>query len=324
MANLLITNDCPRDCTFCFAKSRLGKAGSDSPAQIMSREKLRYIMDFLEKTGDKQFRLLGGEPTHHPEFKEIVTEALERGFHVHVFSNAMMPKETADFLADIPQGKISFLCNVSPQACDAPADKEKVSYALEKLGGRAQVGITLTEPEFEYEFLIEMINRYKLRPRIRIGIAQPIVGEDNDFLKPADYKATGTNIVAMAEDCASRNIMIGFDCGMTHCMFTEEEMGRLMMKSEGFRSVCEPIIDVGPNLDVWHCFPLSEVLNTRLDKYDIRADVTAAYRKKASPYRAFGCMAECLNCKHRKWGQCSGGCMAHAMNSLDKMPPRQI
>jgi len=324
MANLLITNDCPRDCTFCFAKSRLGKAGSDSPAQIMSLAKLRGIMDFLEQSGDKQLRLLGGEPTHHPEFTEIVGEALERGFHVHVFSNAMMPKETADFLAGIPVGKISFLCNVSPQACDSVENKEKVGYALGKLGGRAQIGITLTSPEFEYQFLVDMIRQHKLRPRIRIGIAQPIVGEDNEYLKPADYKATGTNIVAMAEDCASQDIMIGFDCGMTHCMFTEAEMGRLIMNSEGFRSVCDPIIDVGPNLDVWHCFPLSEVLNTHLEGFKNRNEIVSLYRKKAAPYKSLGCMAECLNCKHRKWGQCSGGCLAHAMNALDKTPPRTI
>ena len=324
MANLLITNDCPRNCTFCFAKSRLGKAEGGSPAITISRENLRYVMDFQERSNDKNLRLLGGEPTRHPEFIEIVKEGLSRGFHLHIFSNAMMPKETADFLGEIPPEKISFLCNVSPQADDTPENKEKVYYALQKLGARAQVGITLTSPDFEYAFLLELIDRYKLRRRIRVGIAQPIVGEDNAFLKPADYREAGRNIVAMAEVCAARDVLIGFDCGMTICMFSQEELGSLIQNSEGFRSVCEPIIDVGPNLDVWHCFPLSEVLNTRLDKFENRNELAAPFRKATFPYKTFGCMAECLTCVYLKRGQCSGGCLAHAMNALNKLPPKYI
>lgn len=324
MTNILITNDCPRNCTFCFAKSRLGGRSEGDIMQFMSRADLRKVMDFLERSGEMNLRLLGGEPTRHPEFKEMVQEAIDRDFQVQIFSNLMMPQETADFLAS-PNiiNRIAFLANVSLQPDDEPADKEKVAYALEKIGTRVHVGITITSPEFEYDYLIRMIDQYKLKRRIRIGIAQPIVGEKNSYLAPQEYRKAGKAIVAMAEECVKHDILIGFDCGMTLCMFSEQELGKLQLKSEGLRIVCEPIIDFGPELDIWHCFPLSEIWNSHLQGFKNRNEIVRFYREKVARYKTFGCREECLSCIYLKRGQCHGGCLAHALNSLNKLPPRK-
>lgn len=324
MANLLITNHCPRQCSFCFAKSRIGQEQERQTAEQMSLEQINEVMDFLENSDDQNLRLLGGEPTIHPQIKAIVSAAMVRGFHVHLFSNCMMAKSTADFLADLPANRLSILANVSPQARDNQKQKERVAYALEKLGQRVQLGITLTSPEFEYQFLIDTINRYDLRRAIRLGIAQPIVGTQNDFLPPSQYRETGRSIVKMAQTCFEQDILIGFDCGLTLCMFSEEEIGLLAKRSEGFKVVCQPVIDIGPNFDMWHCFPLSEVLNTRLENFKTRIKARRFYDELVKPYKAFGCMPECIQCSHLKRGQCTGGCLAHAMNSFDKLPPKTV
>ncbi len=323
MANILITNHCLRNCSFCFARSRLGQGQKVEDATFMSRADLRKVMDFLSSSGERNLRLLGGEPTLHPEFIEMVSEGLERGFHVHLFTNAMMPKAVADFLGGLPPERISLLCNVSPQAKVAAADQEKVHYALSQLGPRAQVGITLTSPNFEYDFLLDYIAQYNLRKHIRVGIAQPIVGAENTYLKTADYREAGRSIVAMAQACIKKDILIGFDCGMTLCMFSSEEIGILATCSEGLKVLCQPIVDVGPNLEIWHCFPLSEVLNSHLERFANRSDIGRFYQEKVSRYRTFGCMDKCLTCAYMRRGQCNGGCLAHAMNALNKKPPRE-
>ncbi len=137
----------------------------------------------------------------HLDAKTIVNRALARGFHVHLFSNCMMPHKVADFLAGLPQDKVSLLANVSINKEDSAQQKKRVEYALAALGPRVQPGITVTSPEFEYAYLIELINRYNLRRRIRIGIAQPIVGHDNEYLHPSQYRATGRALAAMALAC---------------------------------------------------------------------------------------------------------------------------
>ncbi len=324
MANILVTDRCNRRCSFCFAGSRVNRRDGTKRVSHMSRENIRKVMKFLSITGERQFRLLGGEPTLHPEFAEIVKEALLKNFHVHIFSNGMMKPEIAEFLGKIPDNKISLLCNVSPQAKDSERKKEKREYALQCLGKIAQVGMTVTSPQFEYHFLIDLINIFGLRKRIRLGIAQPIVGRDNEYLKPSDYRETGKAIVQMVKDCIKEDILVGFDCGLTLCMFNEEEIGALMKCSEGFAIRCRPILDIGPDLDVWHCFPLSEVLITELDNFANRNDMVKFYNDLVKPYRVLGCMPECFRCDFLRRGQCSGGCLAHAINTLNRIPPRFI
>lgn len=323
MANLLITDRCNRRCSFCFAQSRVGRKERGKTPSNMSREKIRKVMKFQLNSGDPQLRLLGGEPTLHPEFIEIVEEALGNEFFVHVFTNGIMKKEIAEFLSKIPDNRITMLCNVSPQANDSERKIAMRNYALRQFGKVVQVGITLTSPQFDYKYLINYIKKYKLKKRIRIGIAQPIVGKDNEFLKTSEYRETGRAIIQMVKECIKEDILVGFDCGLTLCMFNEEEIGILMKCSEGFVMNCSPILDIGKELDVWHCFPLSEVFVSQLDYFEKRNDAVKFYNDLVKPYRALGCMPECIRCKYLRRGQCTGGCLAHAINSLNRLPQRQ-
>jgi len=281
-------------------------------------------MEFLEISGDRQLRLLGGEPTLHPNFIDIVTEGLNRKFHVHVFTNGLMDRKVADFLSAISKDSISVLCNVSSQTKTQVQEKGRRAYAFRRLGDIVQLGVTLTSPQFEYRYLIEYIKKYQLRKRIRIGIGQPIVGHDNQFLHPEDYRQTGKVIIEMVKRCVEEDILVGFDCGLTLCMFNEEEIGILMKCSEGFAVRCQPIIDVGPNLEVWHCFPLADVLITSLNGFANRNDLVKFYKELINPYKALGYIPECLGCKYLLRGQCTGGCLAHAMNSLNRLPPKYV
>jgi radical SAM protein with 4Fe4S-binding SPASM domain len=323
MPNILITNVCYRACTFCFARQRLGDGAQEGSTIHMSRENIRYVMDFLDRSNDKNLRLLGGEPSQHPEFIEIVKEALERNFHVHIFTNGMMTREKSDYLGGLTHEQFSALCNVSPQATLTEAQKDDVEYFLSKVGHKAGLGITVTSEDIEYEYLIDTIKRHNLGKQIRVGIAQPIVGVSNEYLPVSNYKTIGTAILAMARVLIEHDIMIGFDCGMTMCMFSEEELGGILTSSRGFDSICTPVMDIGPNLDVWNCFPLSEVLNTRLDQFDTVKELSEYYTNQLLPYKQFGCMPECMDCAYLRRKQCSGGCVAHTMLSFNRLPPKK-
>lgn len=321
MANLLITNLCNRRCSFCFAKSRIQ---SKQGVTQISRENIRAVISLLAKSGDRQLRLLGGEPTLHPEFIEIVEEGLAADFHVHIFTNAMMPKKVADYLETKSDGQISLLCNISKQSSDSVRNKQKRDYALKRLGKDAQVGMTISAPDFEYDYLIDTIEAFNLRRQIRIGIAQPIVGRQNEYLHPSHYRQAGKAIVRMVKECERQDIIVGFDCGLTLCMFSEAELGILMKRSQGFAIRCKPIVDIGPDLDVWHCFPLSELLVSKLNHFSNRNEIVHFYAQITKPFRALGCKSECLECIYHRRGQCSGGCLAHTINALNRLPPRQI
>jgi sulfatase maturation enzyme AslB (radical SAM superfamily) len=324
MANVLITNRCNRKCSFCFAKNKIGHSENNSSSENMTLENVRKVMDFLKRSDNYDLRLMGGEPTLHPDFIEIVSEALSENFHVHIFTNGIMSKKIADFIASVPDDKISILCNISPQDCDTDKMVSLRNYALEQLGQKISLGITVTSPVIEYQFLIDLIKRYNLIKRVRVGIAQPVIGESNDYLDPCQYSEVGAAITKVAVECVKEDILIGFDCGLTLCMFTEMEIGILAKCSEGFSSICCPIIDIGPTLDIWSCFPLSAVLNSKLENFQTRSEITDLYKKVTHPYKILGCKPECMTCDFLRRGQCAGGCLAHSITSLNRTPPKYI
>ncbi len=314
--NILLTNYCNRHCSFCFGRSIVNQKDADKASMHMTRQNVTKILDFLDNSGSKEFRLMGGEPTQHPEFKDIVQEAFDRGFQISVFSNFIMLQDTADFLTKFPKERIFFLANVSLQKSDTAEQKELVNYALEKLYDKTNVGCTVTSPDFEYEYLLDFIRKYNLKKRIRVGIAQPIVKANNEYLHPSRYKEAGSAIVKMAQECIKHEVLLGFDCGLTHCMFTAEEIGILSKISEGFKVICSPIIDVGVDLSVWSCFPLSSVYITHLDNFKNRAEIVNYYLAKLQNFKTFGCQPACQKCIYMLRGICKGGCLAHTIRTF--------
>lgn len=324
MANLIITALCNRSCKFCFAKRRLDEMKRQKKSIHMPFDHIIQIFDYLKDSGVQVIGILGGEPTLHPQFIPIIEEAQKRRFHLKLFSNGIMGPGKVDFLSKLKPGSTSIICNISDFEVDSPSKQAKRDHALKQLGQSVTLGITISEPDVGYTYLIDFIKRYGLNKRIRVGVAQPIVGQDNAYFPPARYPELGETIVRMAKDCIKEGIIIGFDCGMTLCMFTEEQLGILMTHTEGFKSVCNPIIDIGPDQEVWSCFPLSEVYRTKLTAYPSRQAIHDYYQRVFGPYRSLGCRPECLTCVFMRRGQCKGGCIAHAINAMNRKPPRFV
>ena len=300
--NILLTDFCNRSCSFCFARQRVTLRGKMRKGTSMTEENYNTILSFLEKSQVGDVRLLGGEPTLHPKFIDYVETALKRGFKVQIFTNGIMPRKVAEYLSGVDLQSVSILVNISPPDQYHDNQWERIQKALEIIGSSLGLGITVTSPDFEYAFLLPLIETFGLRKRIRVGIAQPIVGTDNQYLPLEMYRATGRAIVDMAVTCEKKDILIGFDCGLTQCMFTEKELGKLGKLSEGFVVRCSPIIDVGTDLSIWPCFPLSNVFNTHLDHFECYRDIVKTYERALAPYRSLGSRQECLHCKFLKRG----------------------
>lgn len=322
--NILLTDYCNRSCSFCFAKQRVTPSGKIRKGTSMTVKNYNRILSFLEKSQVGDVRLLGGEPTLHPKFIDYVETALKRGFKVHIFTNGIMPRKVVDYLSSVDSHSISILVNISPPDQYNDNQWERIQKALGIIGSPLGLGITVASPDFEYAFLLPLIDKFGLHKRIRVGIAQSIVGTDNQYLPLKMYRATGRAIVNMAETCEKKDILIGFDCGLTQCMFTEKELGKLGKLSEGFMVRCGPIIDVGTDLSIWSCFPLSNVFNTHLDHFQCYRDIVKAYERALAPYRSLGSRSECINCKFLKRNQCKGGCLSHTLNALQRKPPRVL
>jgi hypothetical protein len=60
-------------------------------------------------------------------------------------------------------------------------------------------------------------------------------------------------------------------------MFNESQLGKLYYNNVDFSILCGSIIDIGPDLTVWKCFPLSKMHNVRLTDFETESQLKDYY-----------------------------------------------
>ncbi len=308
MANISVTAVCNRDCGYCFARAALGGGAA---YRHMPRERFREALDFLERSLIDQARLLGGEPTLHPEFARLVDLVVERGLRLLVFSNGMMPEAALRRLEEAPAERVSVLVHVS-----AAQGRQRQAQTLARLGQRATLSFNIDSPAFQPGFLLELIRAHGLGKSVRFGLAHPCVGAENRFLHPRYYRAAGQRLVDFAQQAAAEGVETGLDCGFVPCMFPPGGLELLGKEGAEAGLRCGPIPDVLPDGQVVACYPLAALHREPLPAREDAAWLRRRFDRRQAPYRAVGVFRECAECPTRAAERCTGGCLSVGMLRL--------
>ncbi len=328
MANILLTEKCIRACPYCFAQKYM--EGEKENDRTLSWENLVYLADFLKRTNENQVSLLGGEPTLHPHFTSFVLYLLNRGFIVTVFTSGVMSarklRRIRVELGEIDPARLHFVCNVNDPKITPKNELQGQIDFMEDMGKFTSPGFNIYEADFDISFIFDYIEKYQLRRHIRLGLAHPIYQKENSYVKPNELRTMVQRLVQMFPKFERHRVSPGFDCGMPLCMYENEELGALLkisMGAQNARFCCGPAIDIGPNMDVWSCFPLSQHNRRSIFDFEDMGKVVqhfAGNLAEAREQRA-GVFDDCKDCVHRKNGTCAGGCVVHGMNQLAGSAP---
>jgi len=275
----------------------------------MSVETFRKALDFLARSGIGEARLLGGEPTLHPEFPRLAALALERGFKVRVFSNGLMPAPALEWLESCAPERVAVLINI------AHGDPLQTP-ALARLQNRVTLGLNIHTPAFEPAFLLRLIRRHGLSPSIRFGLAHPDADGSNSFLHPRYYQAVGMRLARFLETARSAGVEPSFDCGFVPCMFPPGFADALGPAAGGIGACCSPVLDILPDARVAACFPLARLAGEPLPESETADALRARFTARLSGYRRLGVYRECAACEARQSGRCNGGCLAASLQRL--------
>lgn len=315
MANLSITNVCNRECGYCFARDTRAEYGKTH----IDNKTYEKALDYLQRSGIKQARLLGGEPTLHPEFIDIVKKALDRKLEIMLFSNGLMPGKILNFLADIPEGQLSVLLNtIHPDE----ADKQGILHqkkVMKKLGRRIIPGINICNPKQELDYLPEYIAEYNLKKEIRLGLSHPALGHSNIFLHPKEYKKVGYFISQFKHKALKAGISLGFDCGFVPCMFPDESIKLLSEELKKAGNCCHPIIDMLTDGSFIACYPLNNLLKIKIHDRLTASDLIKTFREMSSPFENTGIFPYCTSCPLFRT-RCNGGCLAYRIRRYSEGP----
>ena len=301
MANIALTTACNRDCVYCFAGAQRRSGVSQ-----MSIETFEKALDFLERSGIDEARLLGGEPTLHPEFPRFAEMALERGLRVRVFSNGLMPEPALRWLES---HDAAVLMNTT-------AGDRRQARTLGRLGNRVTLGFNIYTPAFDPAFLLDLIREHGLAPNIRFGLAHPAADGSNRFLHPVHYQIVGTRLARFHEEARAAGVESTFDCGFVPCMFPPGFLDALGPAAADIGTRCSPILDILPDGQVVSCYPLATLAREPLLEDETAAALRSRFSGRFSGYRRLGVFRECAACEVRESGRCNGGCLAASMQRL--------
>jgi len=217
MANISLTRRCRRNCSYCFAKHEL----SCNFETDMQPETFEAVLGFLKRSCIPEARLLGGEPTEHPLFKDYVTQAIEKGFKVLVFSGGIIPRPVLFYMAGLPTEKFSMILNAANLHESPESLINRQIEICQTLGAKVKLGINIQSSNENPAYVFDWVKKYSLRRAVRVGIANPIWGGNNDF-----FRLRGPYEIPIFERFltmgAEMGIDISLDCGFTPCMFSQE------------------------------------------------------------------------------------------------------
>ncbi|MBO4954826.1 MAG: radical SAM protein [Muribaculaceae bacterium] len=320
MANILLTQKCIRSCPYCFARKHMHDA---PPEDILKWEDLIYIVDFFQAGGDNSISLLGGEPFLHPEIVDYILYIISRGMHVTVFTSGVVSEkifaQAVDRLADVDPGMLSFVVNLNNPKDTPFSENETIGRFMATFARFTCLSINVYKLKFDYSFAVAAINKYGLQRHIRLGLAHPIPGKKNMCIKPDQMSLMATELIDYLPTLEAFNIRVGFDCGVPMCAFTDDQLGKLFRHTGGMMSFrCGSAIDIGPDMEVWSCFPMSGYNKKSLFEFKNRQELCEYFDSFIDTVRTEtgGMYQKCDYCDNRLRHLCSGGCLSHALNNF--------
>ncbi|MDA3894331.1 MAG: radical SAM protein [Salinivirgaceae bacterium] len=306
MANLSLTDKCNKQCTYCFA----GSGNNNTNNAFMTIDLFQTALNYLKRSGIKQVRLLGGEPTLHPNFVNFVDIALENNFEIMLFTNGLINAKTLKYLHELPLGKLKVLMNtIHPNEKNNSGQKQQ-EKTMKLLGKKLIVGVNIFNESQDLLYLLDYIQKYQLKNEIRLGIAHPILGKQNAYLHPKQYKTIGEKVLALKIKVMKYNTSLTFDCGFVPCMFAPEYHNILRNELKNTGKCCEPILDLMPNGKFISCYPLSNFHSMNIKEQSTSNEIKQVFNKQLEPYKLSGIFPYCKTCSLFN-NACNGGCISY-------------
>jgi len=315
VANLAISAVCNQNCAYCFTSDHLGR-GSNGDFMPVSR--FEDCLAFLTRSNLGEVRLLGGEPTLHPQFADLVGRARMAGKEVTVFTNGLMPPSALACLEALSPDLCTVVVNVNEPG-DASVFEQQLE-TIRRLADLAMPGFNIYHTDFEPGFLLDLVAETGCQPVIRLGMAQPCLSGLNRYIHPNQYRAVAVKIVKLARQAARSGASLDFDCGFVRCMFAADELEMLRDAGSNAGWRCSPILDVDIEGNVIHCYPLARLMSLPLTSAVDASALRGLFEEKTVAYRQAGVFPECSACAFKASGECTGGCLAATIRRFRRTP----
>ena len=181
-------------------------------------EGLEKIIRFYQRSQLTRFVVLGGEPTLHPAFNQMIDRILtERDFKsIIIFTNGLMPENVLAYLSGNTDPRLRIALNLNASDDYIGSQWLRINETLKALTTKVGLGINVYKPGQDYNYLIDAIKQHNLSRHIRVGLTQPVIGSKNIYALENDFPVIAEDLLRFAEKAYHNNIDFSFDCGFRY------------------------------------------------------------------------------------------------------------
>lgn len=326
--NFIITKKCDKNCPYCFAH----QARVEDPTSYMTLDQFSRLVD---QCHINHVKLLGGEPTQHPNFPEILSILEGKNKSITLISNFLFKEPILRAILDcLRRGtNLGFLVNSTDLDQRNRLDIFKHNYKTlynflypRNLEEKLNCGITIYEGN-NLDYYINYLELLKTNlpkiERLRISINFPGNDEDKGPEKIINRTDLGEIMLGVITWCLNNFITPSIDCCYFPCLFKNKEELKIVQKfTEKSRCRCGhegAPADIFPDETVSFCYPLKNKIALNFQDYHSDREVNKAL---VTEYQIVKSLVEvpeaCKTCQFFECGMCEGPCLGfYDLNSIE-------
>lgn len=320
---LTVNRECNMRCQWCY-----GKTMEFSSNAVMGREVAAQLIDFFKELSLKKVILIGGEPTVHPQFLEIVSMIKSAGMRPVLVTNGVKFADKGflkeSLLAGLDGITTSLKASSGEQyadltGVDAFTDVMQAIANIEETGVAHNVVVTVCGSMFEkFEEMIEVVIKSGAKS-LTLDMERPIiVNNEVQFSGSTSPQQMADFFTAMYPKVSSlENITTSIIMTLPFCLFPSKLIDEMKEKNQ-LTSSCQLLKGSGIIMDTdGRLLPCNQFCDNPLGEFGIdfkNAEEFLAFRERDEVRNFYkdvsSCPHEkCVNCP--QWKFCGAGCRMH-------------
>ncbi|MCD7780471.1 MAG: radical SAM protein [Candidatus Gastranaerophilales bacterium] len=329
MSNIFLTKKCNLKCPYCFADEFVNKANEE-----ITLENFNKALDFFKASRVNHVGLIGGEPTLHSHFKEII-DILNKDNMINSYTIYTNGLEIDKYMEDILNEKAGMLVNCNPPYDIGTARyknlKENIAVLTEKKKDKFTLGINLYSKDMDYSYIFDLL-KITGHHHVRFSTALPNIAKEKTHNILDSFKEMKPLIFGFFADCLKNEIVPNNDCNsFPDCIYTPEDKKLLLNLSVlankynmgigtlGTCHTCSPVIDILPDLMAVRCFGLSTYMKKSITEFKNLENLNLYFYNKIDLFARLSYVnKECEDCKMRLLDKC-GVCFTYKIHNIDNL-----
>ncbi len=326
MANIFLTRNCNLKCPYCFAAEFVNKENEE-----ITLENFKKIVDFIKKNGSKRFGLIGGEPTLHSNFREILEIIIkDEGIEgVTIYTNGLLLDKYKDIIFN---ENFRFLIN-----CNSPSDIGEKQYQklreniklIKENSKNFSLGINIYQ-DMNFNYIFELLKIADLHT-IRMSTALPNDEKEQAVDILENFRQMKPAVFKFFKECIKNDISPYNDCNsIPECILTVEDkrillqLNQISKKYDAGNAInschcCAPVVDILPDLQAVRCFGLSKYMKASINDFKNLDTLNSYFFNKIDLYSRLSFVnKECESCRYRLLDKC-GICFTYKIKSMEKI-----